>query len=195
MNGNAILLLIAVLLCAPSAQAEPRVKHWIVPDYAKIQSGGWIGLITAGLGYEFFDDRLDVGAYYGYLPESVGGTTVHTLAWHVGVRPLTLLAPEARWEIAYFGVGAAHSFGRNFFVKVPDRYPDGWYYPPTGMRLLAFVGTELGIPISDRWPLRSHAAFVEVTAVDHYLRLWVTEPKAFPLTSVLSLSAGYRLAF
>ncbi|MCK5029563.1 MAG: hypothetical protein KAR57_08010, partial [Bacteroidales bacterium] len=40
-----------------------------LPDYVKLQFAGGIGFLSTGIGYTFFDHRLDVSFFYGYVPE------------------------------------------------------------------------------------------------------------------------------
>ena len=186
-------LAVTLVLAAPSAHAQSDAVDWLLPDYAKLQSGGWLGVATAGLGWELFDDTINASVYYGYVPSSVGGTSVHSVAWQASLRPATVSAFGLSWEPLYVGLGAVYVFGRDFFIGTPSRYPEEDYYPPTGRRLLYSVGTEIRRATTE--PLRSHGAFLELTAVDHYLQLWLDEPDRIRWSAALSLSAGYRLAF
>ena len=46
---------------AAQRQYQRRDPHgWLLPDFAKLQTGGFIGLVTAGIGYGVFDDVINV---------------------------------------------------------------------------------------------------------------------------------------
>lgn len=175
-----------------TAQPDDPVA-WVLPDYAKVQTGGWLGLATIGLGWEIFNDTVNATAYYGYVPKSVGGTTIHSVTWNVSLRPMTVPLGEVSWEPVYVGLGAVYAFGRDFFLDTPERYPEDEYYPATGRRMLLSVGTEFRATTDTHF--RSHGAFLEVTAVDHYLKLRREDREHVRWSAALSLSAGYRLAF
>ena len=53
------------------AREVENQSHWYVPDYVKIQFAGNIGLISVGIGYDFFDSIWLSELLYGFVPASV----------------------------------------------------------------------------------------------------------------------------
>ena len=123
-----VALLTSLLSCVPaSALASDgclqRVDRlgWYVPDYAKLQTGGYLGVVTVGAGYTAFD-LLDLDLYYGFVPAAVGGVDVHTPAARVGLHVKGVcLTPTLRWKYLHGGVGMLFGFGDGFFLSPPPR--------------------------------------------------------------------------
>ncbi len=178
---------------------KESVLNLILPDFAKLQSGGWFGLATAGLGYEFFNDNMNLSMYYGFLPASMGGNTVHSLSWKLDLRPATIKVGEAEWEVITFGLGFIYGFGESMFLRLPNRYPRG-YYLPTAVRLIGALGSEFRVGAGEQIQdggsfITSQAAFVELVTIDQYFKMWITQFSSVPLSLPFSLAIGYRLGF
>jgi len=56
-----------------------RYKKFL-PDYVKIQFAGGIGFVSMGVGYTFFNQKLEVSYLYGYVPESVSTDDLHSVS-------------------------------------------------------------------------------------------------------------------
>lgn len=196
----ALFSTLLVLLGAGSADAvgpcfgEDRGGPWYLPAYAKVQTGGYLGALTLGAGYAPWQ-VLEIGAYYGWVPAPLGGVNIHSVALRLGARVRgTCVARDWNWVYLTGGVGALFTAGDGFFLTVPERYHDQHYYRQTGARGLLTVGTELSRRQSGG-PIATQAAFVEVTTIDEYLRLWAKSPRAEPFLATLSTSLGYRIGF
>ena len=68
-----LLLLLLFIICVHS----PAQFKKIVPHYAKLQFAGGIGFLSAGIGYQSKNKRLQYDLMYGYVPESLGGVEIH----------------------------------------------------------------------------------------------------------------------
>jgi hypothetical protein len=168
---------------------------WYVPDRAKLQTGGYLGLVTVAVGYSAFD-VLDFDLYYGWVPEAVGGIDIHSVAARAGVRaPGLCLGSSLRWTYLQGGIGGLMTFGKNFFVVNPSRYPGDYYYPVTALRAFLSVGTALEFLQSPASLVSSHGVFVEVSALDEYLVPWIKNAETISLWDVWSLSVGYQLGY
>jgi hypothetical protein len=196
-----LLAAMLVLLCASSALAlgpctgSNREGPWYVPAHAKVQTGGYLGALTLGAGYAPWQ-VLEVGAYYGWVPASLGGVDIHSVALRLGARVRgTCVARDWNWVYLTGGVGALFTAGDGFFLTVPERYHDPNYYRRTGVRGLLTVGTELNRRQSGGSFVASQGVFVEVTTIDEYLRLWAKSPRAEPFLATFSTSLGYRIGF
>jgi hypothetical protein len=139
---------------------------------------------------------LELGAYYGWVPEPLGGVQIHSVAARIGARAKGVCL-GAGWNWVYLtgGIGALFTAGNGFFLLVPERYDDPRYYRPTGVRGLITVGTELSRRSPPAGLLANQSVFVEVTALDEYLRLWAKSPQAEPFVSTLSTTLGFRFDF
>lgn len=200
LTSIALAVVLALLACA-SAEAddchlnEDRFGPW-TPDYAKVQSGGYVGALTLGVGYLFFDQRLDLATLYGFVPGALGGTTHHILALAARGRvPGLCLTRELNWVYVYGGAGVLFTFGDGFFVRVPERYHDPRYYRATASRWTFTLGSELALRQRTKGGAIAHALYWEVSALDVYIAIWLRNPGSVSFVSMFSSSVGYRLQF
>jgi hypothetical protein len=180
-------------VCTEAAEAACKDRAdelgWYTPDFVKLQTGGYLGLTTLGVGYSTTDDIVSFAAYYGWVPEALAGVDIHSLAYALTVR--ARLCPSDRWEwiAGYAGVGAVFTWGEGFFLEsdIPG------YYESTGRRRFLVIGTELLYePTAKPAWLSAHGAFAELVALDKYLAVWWKNER-IPLTQTLSLAIGYKL--
>jgi hypothetical protein len=170
----------------------PELRSFHAPDHLKLQTGGFLGLATVGLGLSAFEDHLNVTGYYGWVPQSVGGIEIHSFAMVLVGRAARSRFGDWRWIPVYAGAGALYVRGEGFFVVLPDRYPDG-YYLPTGIRALGVLGTELELRASSGTDVASHGAFLEVVALDVLVHHWAANRDSVSLLEVFSTGLGYKL--
>ena len=80
-----VLLLVSTVLFFSLVQAQEvsitnMATSGIKPTYLQIQFAGNLGLVSAGAGYVTENEKFQYGFNYGYLPESVSGSAVHTVS-------------------------------------------------------------------------------------------------------------------
>lgn len=195
---GAIALLMAAAPAPVQAYAECRTHSdalgWYVPDHAKVQTGGYLGLFTVAAGYSAID-LLDFDVCYGWVPGSIGGTDIHSLALRVGAHVAVMcFAPDLSWTYLTGAVGAVMTFGDVFFLTTPNRYPDG-YYAETAVRGILTLGGEIEAHQPAGSPFALHALFVEVSVLDEYLLVWLKNPREAAPWEVWSFSFGYKAGF
>jgi hypothetical protein len=192
-------VLVASSICAvsPVALADDtscRGKDrwgWAVPDHAKLQMGGYLGLATIGVGYTPLS-VLDVEVFYGWVPKAVGGTDIHSLALRLSghVRGWCV-TPKIRWTYLSGGIGGLMTFGRGFFFASPDPLPTR-YYPVTAAHALVHLGSELSFVSSNGDLFSAHGAFLELTAFDEYVLQWLDNTSAIAPWEPWSMTLGYK---
>jgi hypothetical protein len=188
-RARAIALVLAVLDCA-SAAAEERRRHPLLPDQAKLQFAGAIGLVSAGTGYAFARRRVELDLFLGWVPESLADA--HLVALTGKLTWLPWSARLARdWRLRPFTAGLAVSYWLNdrFFLRNPDRYPSGYYPVPTALRATVAVGGTIGRSIG---PFSELALYWELVAVDVPLAFWIQNRRTVSATDVISLALGVR---
>lgn len=188
----AAALLVPAAAAATPCRARPDPLGWAAPDFVKLQSGGFLGLATVGVGYASRDDLLAGAAYYGWVPRSVAGIEIHSFALTLTARGRLCLDPRWEWIVGYGGVGSVFTRGEGFFIESPSPYPDD-YYQPTARRYLLLLGSELlhRPAASPEW-LSAHGAFFELVFLDKYLSAW-WKNDCISLRETLSLALGYKL--
>lgn len=184
----------------PSVPAEERRNHdrlgWLVPDYAVAQTGGFIGLLTVGVGYALFGDRLNLGLAYGISPAFHSGRTVSSMHLGAGVRPLEVKLPGDWSFVPYLGGGFLVAFGSDYFWSQPARYDayDSGYYPPTAWHFTVHLGLEVdfGAPSP---AFERQGVFWEARTLDRFLVDWLSNTEVIQPWEAWSSAFGYRLAF
>ena len=168
---------------------------WYVPDFVRAQTGGWVGMFSAGTGYAIFDDVLNFTLLYGFTPEFHAGQDVHALHAALSVRPVELRMERVRLVPVYAGGGLLMALDRDYFVEVPDHYPDRSYYPPTALHWTAHLGIELDYLPPPGSAAERHGLYLELVTVDTFLFAYIENPETVGLTDVVASAIGYRLAF
>lgn len=138
-----ILWMMAV--CAGISGAEPSAlgRSRLLPDHVKFQFAGNMGLLSVGAGYSFLGGRLQSDIFYGYVPASYAGTSIHHITWKNTVIPWNRKI-SSRLSYAPLTLGA-HLSGkvwnnnRETWMTLPGRYPNRYYYP-TALNLLLTAG-------------------------------------------------------
>ena len=179
------------------AHERDRDPHgWLLPDFAKLQTGGFVGFVTVGIGYAVFDDVINLGAHYGYTPAARTEQDVHTLHFTLDVRPFDLRFGDIRWVPAYLGGGLLHVWGDQYFSDLPDRYArvDGTYYPPTALHWTAHLGTELDL-VPRYGFFERHGFYFELATVDTFAFAYFENRETVELTDAFSSTIGYRAAW
>jgi hypothetical protein len=176
-------------------ERDPDRLGWYVPDFARVQTGGFVGLVAAGLGYAAFDDILNLSMHYGFTPEEHAGTNVHAFSFEVSIRPFDVRFESFRFVPIYLGPGLLYAWGDDFFTTLPDRYEqiDSRYYPPTSLHWTARAGTELGYLPGGFF--ERHGVYYEVTMLGAYFELYSENPETLDFSDMFSGAIGYRAAF
>lgn len=169
---------------------------WYVPDFAKLQSAGYLGSVGIGAGYAMLEDVLNVSLLYGFTPEQRAGENVHALRLNLDVRPLDLRFESFRLVPIYAGAGLLYAFGSEYFTRIPKRYRqlETNYYPPTALHWSANLGLELDY-VPARGKIERHGLYYEVVTVDSYIMSYLENPEALHLVDAFASSIGYRCAF
>jgi hypothetical protein len=179
---------LAVALAAPHA-ARAADGAW--PDQARLQFAGNVGVLSPGVGWGWLGRRLELDLFLGWVPASLGGELWSTTAkvtwmpWRerlagLTVRPLTVAA-----QLSY-------TFGDEYWVRLPSRYPAGYHPLPTALRSALALGASAGRPA---FGLDEVGVYAELVALDLMLGLWLGNRDALGPEDVFSLAIGVRAAF
>lgn len=182
------------------AERERTRRHPLLPDQAKLQLAGALGLLAAGGGWALLDRRLELDLFLGWVPESLAGFDLVAVTGKVTWLPWTLSLDRRRlghfrldgWRLRPFTLATAltYTFGDQFFLRLPDHHPPGYYPLPTAVRATFAVGGTLGRPLGR---FAQAGFYWEVVAVDLPLAYWLANQRAVDLSDVLSVALGVRL--
>jgi hypothetical protein len=169
---------------------------WAVPDYFRLQTGGFLGMFTVGVGYSALRDVLNVGVGYGYVPPLDGAPHVHLGNATLTIRPL-------RWSLGsndrfyyypiYVGCGGMLASSPNLFATQPAVYPQG-YYAPNALNFLLLFRTEFAVRQDRGALLERQSVFVEFVTINQYLDA-LNQNREVSLLDAFSTAFGYRASF
>ena len=115
-----------------------------MPDYVKSQFAGGIGFLSVGFGYTFFNQKLEVSYFYGYVPKWVAIDDLHSVSLQITAKLLRYKINE-NIEILPLNAGwfIHHTFGNEYWIKLPSHYPNEYYWWSPGRNAGIFVGGEI----------------------------------------------------
>lgn len=190
-------LLLGLAITSPAAAERDRDPLGAaVPDFARVQTGGWTGAINVAVGYAAFDDVLNASLGYGYTPTRRAGTPVHNLDLSLQVRPIELQLDAARFVPLYAAGTLLYIAGEEFELRYPRRYRriDENYYPPTALHWMAALGTEVGWHVESGF-FERHALYYQVVALDTFVTAYLANSETLTLSEAFSSAVGYRAAW
>ncbi|NMO14108.1 hypothetical protein HPC49_06960 [Pyxidicoccus fallax] len=188
-------LVAALLLVSTAALSEPSREGppWYVPDHATFQFAGSIGLFSGGPGWSFLDESVEAGLLLGWAPPLVAGEDFLTLTLKGQLHPFRL--EWEGWSVRPLTVGMlfSYTFGDAYFVRLPDRYEDGYYWFKTGLRPALLLGAGAGRPVP-ALGLRLLEGYFELVATDYRIIHFLQDPGTVE-TGLFSLALGVRFRF
>lgn len=170
-----------------------KVKEWYIPDYVKVQFAGNIGLFSVGFGYQFLNNHLSSEILYGYVPASISkAEVIHTITLkntfsilNKEIKAITL-SPIA-------GFTASFETGNNSFLKLPNKYPEG-YYRTNAFHFTLFIGAKAHKNFVNQKIMKGVDLYFEFGSVDTYLWYAVLS-KEVKINQIFSSAIGINLYF
>jgi len=196
--------LLALALLAFSCCAAPTVAGadddddelpFYVPSQAKLQFAGNIGLLSAGGGWSWFHRSLDLDLLFGWVPPLQGDEAIYTGTLKATGWPVALDLGED-WRLRPISVGgvASLTFGDEYWILQPDRYPHDYYEFSTAVRFGAFLGGSFG----RRFPqatVRNIDLYWEFGVTDLELWMLLENPHQLTFWDVLHVALGVAVGF
>jgi hypothetical protein len=201
MKIKKILLLLTALLLftntfsqdATLVKDKEKQKAWYVPDYAKMQFAGNLGVLSVGVGYQLFNNVLYTELLYGYVPVSISkANEIHLIS-------IKNTFPLFRKKIGNYTVSPIAGFtgtletGNNSFLVLPDKFPKG-YYVPSAIHFTLFIGTLVHKNFVNSKIIKGIDFYYELGTVETYLWSAITS-KEVGLNDIFSSAIGVNLYF
>lgn len=177
--------------------AQKYRARWaaLIPTHAVVQNAGNMGLVSAGLGWDYGNEKWETQLLFGYIPpyESNRGKLTSTIKqnfipWNVSLGQGWALEPLT--SSLYINT----VYGSEFWRSQPSRYPAKYYqFLSTKFRLNIALGqriTRTCFP-SRKVGLKSISLFYEVSTCDIYVRSFFIGSDT-PWTSLIGLSLGLK---
>jgi hypothetical protein len=194
---RAALAALALSGAAPAAAAAAREgdgeerRAWYLPDHLKVQLAGNVGFLSPGLGYAFLDGLLESDLFLGWVPRAVGGTDVLSVTAKLTARPFTVDLREIEWRPLALAAQLTYTFGDQYFVRPPSRFPGDYYDFPTAIRTGIAVGTAADVAVGTH----RVGAYVELVAMDVMLKAWAENGRTLGPRDVFSVAVGLRTGY
>ena len=170
-------------------------RHWAVPHHVKAQFAGGIGLVSIGAGYANKKEKLEGDIFYGYVPQSVGGLTIHAATAKFAWLPIKAI-PLGKAEIKPLTAGLLvnYTFGKQYFAFSPRYYPFNYYDHPTSLHAGIFIGSQLQTRISEKG-IKQWALYYELLTYDVELVSYLGNTRSLGPADILSLGIGLKARF
>ena len=172
--------------------------HKLMPDMSVMQFAGNIGMISAGVGWEYGKSRQwETHALIGFLPSRYKSRSYWTLTMSQKYNP---------WEVTLnrcfsakpltVSLSVNSIMHSDFWMSEPDRYPKGYYGFASRMRFVLGLGQRLNfkIPESRRWMSREFSVYYEITTCDLYIRQKFLN-SSIPFKDLIGLGLGAIFKF
>lgn len=173
-------------------------KYWsaLIPTHTKLQFAGNMGLISVGTGWDYGRrNQWETDVFMGILPKYSSHRTKVTFTLKQNYMPWSIQLGESRFSTEPLAVGMYLNtvFGDEFWVKEPDRYPDGYYGFSSKVRFHFYLGQRFtyDIDLLRRYTTKSITFFYELSTCDLYMITAFTNRYLRP-RDYLSLSFGLK---
>jgi hypothetical protein len=205
------LLLSVLLLAAPPSPAAPPAdtivvtqsplasRKWYLPTHALLQTGGGLGMVTAGVGYSFANNRLDADLLGGYVPKRFAGTALGVYSLKLMYSPFRVRVAE-QVQALPFTIGGYCSYTHGTINSgVKGQYPADYYWFSTDTRYGPFIGgrlTYLAPPIAVTGKPRKLSFYYELGSNDLYIASYITNRDGgLSVGQLLTLALGVKADF
>lgn len=187
-----ILLVTGVEAFSQVSQNSDSAKFkGFLPDYVKLQFAGGIGFVSLGVGYTFFKQKLEVSYFYGYVPKLVSTDDLHSVS-------LQLTAKLLRFKVnktielmpLNFGWFIHHTFGSEYWIKLPSNYPEKYYWWSPGRNSGIFLGGEIKTKLlSSKTPASGTAFYIRAGSRGLYIASKFGN-SSIPLSDIIEFGFG-----
>lgn len=187
------LTILATLLLYATAPAQNKTLKAIVPDHVRLQYAGNIGLVSAGLGYNFINDRLQLTIMDGFVPASIAGNNINTIALK-GSYDILQLHVARKTLAPYAGLATMfETSGNGVYKTLPARYIDRKYYQMSAFHLAVFAGGKLALPVGTRQGQKLEL-YAETGTLDSYI-YYYCKNEILNFTDMFSMAIGVSYHF
>ena len=145
MNRSTIKWMIPLLALALPLHAQEETRYqerlekykarWekFIPRYTKLQFAGSMGMISAGLGWDYYRKHWETDVLLGFIPAYVDDNAKFTFTCKQNYYPWNIrLSDRFSFEPLACGAYINILLDREFWGKQPDKYPDGCSLPVSG---------------------------------------------------------------
>ena len=169
----------------------------LIPRYEKIQYAGSMGLISLGVGWDYGKKKQwETDLFLGYLPRFDGDHGHVTITLKENYIPWRVNIRKSKWMVEPFTVSFYMNkiFGREFWTREPDKYPDGYYGLATNLRFNLAFGQRINFHIRPIGLSERLSFFYEFGTNDLYIISYFCN-KYLKIHDIFNLSLGIKFQF
>ena len=184
-----ILVLLLIGAAAPLCHAQP--KKGIYPDHITTQYAGSTGWLAVGAGYDLFRQHARIGLQYGVVPEEKGGK-LHIVSTSFFYKPCVLkVSDRISLNPLDPGLKISYHFGEQFYVNWPSRFPKGYYWWSSALRL--HLATESSITYQLKSTrIKYVTTYLQLNSNDLYLVSYILNARSLSLPDIVKAGIGIR---
>ena len=154
---------------------EERIHRYrnSVPSYSKIQMYGDMGLISAGVGWNYGKrDQWETDIFLGLIPKYNSENAKATMTLKQNFMPWNIpFRGNFSFEPLSCGLYLNTVLDNNFWTHELSRYPHGYYGFSTRIRIHIFLGERITyeIPHEKRFFAKAITLYYEISSCDLYI--------------------------
>lgn len=174
--------------------------HSLVPDFIRFQYAGSIGLINAGMGWDYGKkEQWETDLMFGYIPKYDKEAALMSFTVRQTYVPWKkpIYGEMVTFQPLACGAFVNSVLNSEYWTREPDRYPNGSYYRfSSKLRFHVFVGQRYSFNIPEyKRRLARQVSFVwELSTCDLYIVSKAIN-RTLPWHEILSLSLGLKYDF
>ena len=181
--------------CSATSQEHGNYKRSpFLPSEAIVQYAGSIGFASLGAGYSLGRGNFETDILLGYVPKSIGGNHIWTVAvranwlpWRIKTGKRTSIIPLTT------GLMAGYTFGNKYFILQPDYYPKKYYTFSTAVHLYYQLGGRFQFELFDG-KLPDMALYYELNSSAEATFSYAQNRRALSPADIFHLSLGLRVS-
>lgn len=180
--------------------AARRVERpWYRPAHLALQTGGGLGMVAAGAGYEFSKTHLETDILIGYVPKYYAGSTLSLASLKFMYSPFHLPVGD-KFQVVPLTVGAYFSYTHGTINdELKGQYASDYYWFSTDTRYGPLLGsrvTFLAPPVAATGQPRKISLYYELGSNDLYLASYLNNRNGgLGFGQLLTLALGLKADF
>lgn len=160
-KDNSIFYLCALLLCFSAVFAQDKVdtktRNSLLPNSVRLQYAGYVGMLSLGSTWNFKNDKWSFEYSFGYSPKQQSDKAIYTNSSKLLFTPNIDFDFLNKVNIKPLSVGiiSTYTFGSRFGkYRDNSKYPDGYYWWSTSVRLGFVYQIEASVALKSRYVSR-----------------------------------------
>ena len=178
-------------------QKEERLKNrWarLIPKQNKLQFAGSMGMFSGSVGWYYGKkNQWETDLFLGFIPKMSRQDGHVTITLKETYAPWRIqLNDDFNYEPLTSGIYINKIFGEYFWNKLPERYPEGYYFWAVNTRFNIFIGQAITVKLN-KSPLfgKELSFYYEFSTNDLYI-ISAVGNKTIHAWDIVGLSLGIR---